>query len=114
MSKKTADIIFFYTDWCPHSTSAILKWDKFKSKFHGKIIEDYTVTCGDKNCTDHMDPDVISTIENHHIEYYPTVKLIKDDNDVEKGISIIELGIKITEDSLTNFINTFLKEEYSM
>lgn len=112
MSEKTADIIFFYAEWCTHCNKAILQWNKFISNFDKKIVEGYMVNCIVENCTDPMDPHTINTVEKYKIDFYPTIKLIKNDNDIEKGVSIIDYvsNSKITEDTLTIFLNGFLKE----
>ena len=37
---KTADVFFFYVDWCPHCKTAKPIWNQFKEKHKDKFLND--------------------------------------------------------------------------
>jgi thiol-disulfide isomerase/thioredoxin len=131
-----AEIYFFHADWCPHCTKAQPEWNTFVQKYDKKVINGYTIYCVDVNCTDDQGdvpvPKVINDhnavnsetgeklgnvkyeitvkptpikvenlIRNFNIDSYPTIKLQKDNY-------TIDFQSKITEASLTKFVNTVL------
>ena len=99
---KTADILFFHTDWCPHCTKALPIWKSFVSSYDETIINGYTINCinGIKgiDCDDKASSEII---EKHNITKFPTIKLIKDD-------ITINYDANITSENLTKFVNTVL------
>lgn len=99
--EKTAEIYFFHVDWCPHCVKAQPIWDSFSSKMNGATINGYTIKCIDINCTDDKDSSVQDTITNFNIDSYPTVKMIKDNDQ-------ILFDSKISSESLEKFVNTVL------
>lgn len=95
---KTAEIILFSVDWCPHCKTARPEWDAVKSEYDGKVINGYTILFRDVNCTDESE-EVEKMMNQFKIEGYPTIKLIKDGQ-------IIEYDAKPTRATLTQFLNT--------
>jgi thiol-disulfide isomerase/thioredoxin len=98
----TAEILFFYADWCPHCTAAKPEWEAFKASVDGHTIDGYTVKCVDVNCTDSDNAAVATSMQKYEVEHFPTVKLMKNGD-------VIDFDSKISEASLGTFINTILK-----
>ncbi len=42
-SNKTANLMLFFVDWCPHCKTAKPEWENLKSQYEGKNINGYTV-----------------------------------------------------------------------
>jgi len=63
--RDTAEVLFFYADWCPHCTSAKPEWNAFKKSVDGSVVEGYTVRCVDVNCTDSDNSDVAASIQKY-------------------------------------------------
>jgi thiol-disulfide isomerase/thioredoxin len=43
-SNRTATLMLFYVDWCPHCKTAKPEWESLKSQYDGKMINGYTIT----------------------------------------------------------------------
>lgn len=97
---KTADILFFHVDWCPHCKDALPEWNKFKKAYNNKEVNGYIVNCKDIDCTSESS-EVTSQINAYDISSYPTVKMIKDNN-------TIDFDSKIREHTLEQFVNSML------
>jgi len=93
---ESADLYFFYTEWCPHCKTAKPIWKELQvdigtDKINGKKIHFIAVDC-DK------DP---STAEKYKVEGYPTIKLVV-------GNQVIEYDAKPDFDTLKQFLNVSL------
>tara|TARA_Y100000389_G_scaffold166879_1_gene171807 strand:+ start:845 stop:1327 length:483 start_codon:yes stop_codon:yes gene_type:complete len=99
---QIATVIFFHVDWCPHCKTAKPEWDTFKTQLNDKTINNYTIKCIEYNCTDDKDSKIQALLNKYNIESYPTVKLLKDEQ-------IIEFDSKITQNTLTSFVNVMLQ-----
>lgn len=97
---KTAELMLFHVDWCPHCKTAKPEWDQVKSQYQNKAINGYNVMFTEINCTDET-PEKVKMIETYKIEGYPTIKLVKDNQ-------VIDFDAKPTKDTLTQFLNTVL------
>lgn len=97
---KTAELMLFHVDWCPHCKTAKPEWDQVKAEYENKSINGYKVMFNEINCTDET-PDKVKMIETYKIEGYPTIKLVKDNQ-------VIDFDAKPTKDTLTKFLNTVL------
>jgi thiol-disulfide isomerase/thioredoxin len=96
---KTADVFFFYVDWCPHCKTAKPIWNQFKEKYNNTVVNDYLITCNELNCTDDdNNPNVASAIAKYNIESYPTIKIMINSKQYE-------FDTKITFNSLKEFVN---------
>jgi hypothetical protein len=100
LSNKDAELMFFYTTWCPHCKTAKPEWQKIKTQYEGKTVNGYNILFTEVDCTNDS-PDVEKLMNQYKIEGYPTIKLIKDGQ-------VIEFDAKPTGDSLTQFINTVI------
>jgi thiol-disulfide isomerase/thioredoxin len=99
-SNKTATLMLFYVDWCPHCKTAKPEWESLKSEYDGKMINGYTISFVEHNCTTESD-EVSDLMDKYSIEGYPTIKLVKDNQ-------IIEYDAKPTKSTMEQFLNTVL------
>lgn len=99
-STKTAEIMFFYTDWCPHCKVAKPVWSEIESEYENKTINGYKLIFTPVNCTNET-PEVDEMLNKYKIEGYPTIKLLKDDQ-------IIEYDAKVNKDTMKQFLNTVI------
>lgn len=99
-SGKTAELLFFYTDWCPHCKTAKPVWQEMKEEYQDRRINGYKVVFTDVNCTNESN-EVEQMMDKYKIEGYPTIKLLKDGQ-------VIEYDAKPSKDTLTQFLNTVL------
>lgn len=97
---KTAELMLFHVDWCPHCKTAKPEWEQVKAAYQNKPINGYKVMFTEINCTDET-PEKVKMIETYKIEGYPTIKLVKDNQ-------VIDFDAKPTKDTLTKFLNTVL------
>lgn len=92
-----AEIILFYTDWCPHSKKAMEVWKQFKEKMNNVTIQKYTLVFKEVDCEEDS-----KTADEYDITGYPTIKLIKNADE------IIEFDAQPTMETLEDFVNTIL------
>jgi thiol-disulfide isomerase/thioredoxin len=95
-----AELLFFYTDWCPHCKTAKPIWNDLKSEYQDKTKNGYKVIFTDINCSEET-AEVDKMMNQYGIEGYPTIKLLKDGQ-------IIEYDAKPSKETLTQFLNTVL------
>jgi thiol-disulfide isomerase/thioredoxin len=99
-SNKTATLMLFYVDWCPHCKTAKPEWESLKSEYDGKNINGYTMTFIEYNCTNESE-EVSQLMDKYNIEGYPTIKLLKDNQ-------VVEYDAKPTKSTMEQFLNTVL------
>ncbi len=99
-SNKTATLMLFYVDWCPHCKTAKPEWETLKSEYDGKSINGYTVNFMEYNCTNES-AETAQLMDKYSIEGYPTIKLIKDNQ-------VIEYDAKPTKSTMEQFLRTVL------
>lgn len=99
-SNKTATLMLFYVDWCPHCKTAKPEWESLKSEHDGKMINGYTVSFVEYNCTTESE-EISQLMDKYNIEGYPTIKLLKDSQ-------VIEYDAKPTKTTMEQFLNTVL------
>lgn len=92
----TADIYFFYTEWCPHCKTAKPVWEDFQKQMAGKEINGITLNYIKVDC----DKDV-ETSDKFNVKGFPTIKLMK-------GNQIIEYDAKPSVVNLIEFVNSAL------
>jgi len=95
-----AELMFFYTDWCPHCKTAKPDWAEVKEEYENKTINGYRIIFTEVNCTTESD-EVEKLMNKYKIEGYPTIKLLKDGQ-------IIEYDAKPSKDTIIQFLNTVL------
>jgi thiol:disulfide interchange protein len=99
-SNKTATLMLFYVDWCPHCKTAKPEWETLKSEYDSKQINGYTISFVEYNCTNES-AETTELMDKYNIEGYPTIKLVKDNQ-------IIEYDAKPTKTTMEQFLNTVL------
>lgn len=99
-SEKTAEVLFFYTDWCPHCTSAKPEWNAFKSDYKNTPVNGYTLSFNEINCTKET-PESESMMEKYKVDGYPTIKLLANGK-------VYDFDAKPSKQNLTQFVNTVL------
>ncbi len=97
---NTAELLFFYADWCPHCKTAKPIWNDLKSEYENKTINGYKVVFTEINCSEET-AEVDKMMNQYNVEGYPTIKLLKDGQ-------VIEYDAKPSKDTLTQFLNTAL------
>lgn len=103
-SSSTAELLFFYADWCPHCKTAKPIWNQFKEKYNNTVVNDYLITCNELNCTDDANPDIADSIAKYNIESYPTIKMIINSKQYE-------FDTKISFNALKEFANVTTKSQ---
>jgi len=96
----TAELLFFYADWCPHCKTAKPIWNDLKTEYQNKTINGYNVIFTEVNCSEET-PEVDQMMNKYNVEGYPTIKLLKDGQ-------IIEYDAKPSQETLSQFLNTVL------
>ena len=97
---KSAELLLFYVDWCPHCKTAKPAWDEIKTQYENKTINGYKVIFTEINCTEET-AEVEEMMNKYSIEGFPTIKLLKDGQ-------IVEYDAKPTKSTLDQFLNTVL------
>ena len=99
-STNTAELIFFYADWCPHCKAAKPIINDLKAEYENKTINGYKIIFTDVDCSEESD-EVAKLMNQYSIEGYPTIKLLKDGQ-------VIEYDAKPSKETLTKFLNTVI------
>lgn len=99
-SSKSAELLFFFADWCPHCKAAKPIWNDLKSEYQNKTINGYEVVFTEVDCSNET-AEVEQLMNKYNIEGYPTIKLLKDGQ-------VIEYDAKPSKATLTQFLNTVL------
>jgi thiol-disulfide isomerase/thioredoxin len=97
---STAELLFFYADWCPHCKTAKPIWNDLKAEYENKTINGYKVVFTEINCSEET-AEVDKMMNQYSVEGYPTIKLLKDGQ-------VIEYDAKPSKETLTQFLNTVL------
>ena len=97
---KTAEILFFYADWCPHCKAAKPIMNEIAAEYENKTINGYRIVYTPIDCTEES-TEVEKLMNQYNIEGYPTIKLLKDGQ-------VIEYDAKPSKEMLTKFLNTVL------
>ena len=99
-NNKVAEVMFFYTDWCPHCKVAKPVWSEIESEYENKKINGYKLIFTSVNCTNET-PEIDEMLNKYKIEGYPTIKLLKDDQ-------VIEYDAKVNKDTMKQFLNSVI------
>ena len=97
---NSAELLFFYADWCPHCKTAKPIWNELKMQYQNKTINGYQVVFTEINCSEET-AEVDKMMNQYNVEGYPTIKLLKDGQ-------VIEYDAKPSKETLTQFLNTVL------
>ena len=91
-----ADLYFFYTEWCPHSKTALPEWEQFKKSMGNGMVKGRKVNFFEVDCEKD-----IATADKFKVEGYPTIKMVLGDQ-------VIEYDAKPNKNTLTEFLNATL------
>ena len=97
---KSAELLFFFADWCPQCKAAKPIWNDLKSEYQNKTINGYQVVFTEIDCSEET-AEVDKMMNQYNVEGYPTIKLLKDGQ-------VIEYDAKPSKQTLTEFLNTVL------
>jgi thiol-disulfide isomerase/thioredoxin len=97
---NTAELLFFYADWCPHCKAAKPIWNDLKAEYENKTVNGYKIIFTEIDCSEES-AEVEKMMNQYNVEGYPTIKLIKDGQ-------VIEYDAKPSKDVLVKFLNTAL------
>lgn len=100
ISSGTAELLFFYTNWCPHCKTAKPIWNELKTEYENKTINGYKILFTDVDCSEET-TEVDKMMNQYNVEGYPTIKLLKDGQ-------VIEYDAKPSKETLVQFLNTVL------
>jgi thiol-disulfide isomerase/thioredoxin len=99
--EKEAELLFFYTTWCPHCKTAKPVWEELKAEYDNKTIKGYKIIFTDIDCTNES-AEVENMMNKFKVEGYPTIKLVYNGQ-------VIEYDAKPSKDTLVEFLNTVIK-----
>ena len=99
-TSNSAELLFFFADWCPHCKAAKPIWNDLKAEYENKTINGYKVIFTEIDCSNET-AEVDKMMNQYNIEGYPTIKLLKDGQ-------VIEYDAKPSKATLTQFLNTVL------
>ena len=99
-SSKEVEILFFYTDWCPHCKTAKPEWEGVKQDKDGTVKNGYTLRFKDINCSQES-ADIDTMMKTYNVEGYPTIKVVKDSD-------VIDYDAKPSRDTITEVLNTVI------
>ena len=100
LQDKTAELLFFYTDWCPHCKTAKPIWEEIKTEYENKTINGYKIIFTEIDCTNETE-EVDKMMNQYNVEGYPTIKLLKDGK-------VIEYDAKPSKSTIIQFLTTVL------
>lgn len=91
---QTADIYFFYTEWCPHCKKAKPEWQQFKNKIGENKVNGVKLNFIEVDCDEDQE-----TANKFKVEGYPTIKLVH-------GNKVVDYDAKPQVETLMQFVNT--------
>jgi hypothetical protein len=100
ISSSTAELLFFYANWCPHCKTAKPIWNELKTEYENKTINGYKIIFTEIDCSEET-TEVDKMMNQYNVEGYPTIKLLKDGQ-------VIEYDAKPSKETLVKFLNTVL------
>ena len=97
---QEAELLFFYTNWCPHCKTAKPIWNELKTEYENKTINGYKIIFTDVDCSTETE-EVDKMMNQYSVEGYPTIKLLKDNQ-------VVEYDAKPTKTTMEQFLKTVL------
>lgn len=92
--KPEAEVMLFYTTWCPACKKAKPIWNQVKEQLNGKELNGKEIIFREIDCDKEE-----ALADKFNIEGYPTIKMVVSGN-------VIEYDAKPDNDTLIQFIQT--------
>lgn len=92
----TAEVMFFKTNWCPHSKEATPIWEEIKQKYNNEVLNGHKVIFTEIDCEKDE-----SKCDEFKIEGYPTIK-------INLPNEIVEFDGNPSKDGLEQFITNVI------
>lgn len=99
--EPTAELMFFYADWCPHCKVAKPEWEALVDENEGKSINNVKVIYTAQNCSE-LSPAMEEIVSKYDVNGYPTIKLVKPDG------TVVDYEAKPTTSTLQQFLRQVL------
>lgn len=93
---EDADIVMFYTDWCPHCKKAKPTWEKLKAEYDDNVVNGVRVHFKEYN-RDHNE----ALAEKYDVKGVPTIF-------IQQGEKIVLYDARVTYDTLVEFLQSSL------
>ena len=108
--QQTAQFLHFWANWCPACMKTNSTWDAFKKQYDGKTLSDATdssvswkLSFIEYDCSTEENPEVVKAMETYNVNEFPTVYLVKGQNDA------ILFDANITTNNLQQFMQSEFK-----
>ena len=98
--EKSAQLYYFFTEWCPHCKKATPIWESIKKNNDGHNFNGYKVDFIAVDCDKQPE---IANDPKFDVKGYPTIKLVKGSG---KNAQVVEYDAKPDEKTLELFLNT--------
>jgi thiol-disulfide isomerase/thioredoxin len=95
-ASNEAELYLFYTEWCPYCKKAKPYWDKLKTNYENKPINNTIVYFREVDCEKNE-----QLADQYDVKGYPTIKLVKNGQ-------VIEYDAKVEYQTLVEFLHTTL------
>ena len=93
---EDADVIMFYTDWCPHCKKAKPEWNKLKAEYDDNVVNGVRVHFKEYN-RDHNE----ALAEKYEVKGVPTIF-------IQQGEKIVLYDARVSYETLVEFLNSSL------
>lgn len=93
----TADVYFFFTQWCPHCKTAKPVWQAFKDRMGSDKVNGVTLRFIEVDCEQDA-----GTADRFNVKGYPTIKMVKDGQ-------VFDYDAKPNVETLREFLETSLQ-----
>ena len=97
---KTAELMLFSANWCPHCKTAKPVWTELSSDYEDKMINGYRIIFTNVDCSEETG-EVERLMDKYKVEGFPTIKLIKDGQ-------VYDFDAKPTRAALEQFLTSYL------
>lgn len=92
--QQEAEVLLFYTTWCPACKKAKPIWNQVKEELNGKEVHGKELIFREIDCDKEAD-----LADKFNIEGYPTIKMVVNGN-------VVEYDARPDHDTLVEFVQT--------
>ena len=97
---KTAELMLFSANWCPHCKTAKPVWNELSTDYEDKMINGYRIIFTSVDCSEESG-EVERLMDKYKVEGFPTIKLIKDGQ-------VFDFDAKPSRPALEQFLTSYL------